>query len=78
MGTRIDVRLARLCAAARNSKRVHDNDCAARDAAIAEADQLGLEVRDIWERTGVDNADRLALSHVHRIVLREAAKRQTW
>jgi len=67
---RTEQRLARLAEAARRSAQAAADDRAARDEAIAEADELGMAVREIARCT------TMAVSHVQRIVAAKAAERQ--
>lgn len=70
------LRIDRLCTAARRSAEVRNNDIASRDAAIGEADRRGFGVRAIWRATGKTDDERIAISQVDQIILRQAAKRQ--
>lgn len=65
-----ETRLRRLADAARSSAEVAEDDRAARDLAIAEADAAGMKLTRISEVTG------LAISHVSRIVVRVTADAQ--
>lgn len=66
----LEERLVKLSAAVRASKKVWEDDREARDAAIEEADELGLALRDIARITG------MSVGHVQRIVVERTARRQ--
>lgn len=70
------LRIDRLTVRARRSAELAEHDRENRDSAIGHADQLGFGIRDIWRSTG-DEDNRLHISQVDRIILREAAKRQS-
>lgn len=63
-------RIRRLSSAARESKRVADEDREARNNALADGDEDGLGLREMADLSG------LAVSHVQRIVADIAADRQ--
>lgn len=63
-------RLARLAAAARLSGQLAADEREARDAAIEEADQAGVKIREIARQT------QLSPGHVQRIILQRTAARQ--
>jgi len=63
-------RLARLAEAARRTSQAAADDREARDEAIADADELGMGIREIARHTN------MVVSHVQRIVAAKAAERQ--
>jgi ABC-type phosphate/phosphonate transport system ATPase subunit len=63
-------RLAALAEAARLSAQLAEDDREARDAAIEEADRLGMGIREIARYT------RLSPGHVQRIITARTAARQ--
>lgn len=75
MADRWFLRIAALSAATRRSETLWNGDRAARDAAIGEADALGIKLREIWRATGPIGA-RMSTSHVHRVMVIQAALRQ--
>lgn len=62
--------LRRTSSAARTSGDVAKDDRTTRDAVIVRADEAGLVLEDIAAETG------LAISHVGKILVKEAARRQ--
>ena len=63
-------RLRRLAAAVRASAQVTQDDRAARDAAIGEADDAGWKFAEIARETG------MSVAHVQRIVVARTAEQQ--
>jgi hypothetical protein len=64
-------RVHRLAALARRSKQQHEDDCAARDAAIWE-----LAESDGWTYRSIAVECEMSPSHVQRIIMAETARRQ--
>jgi len=63
-------KLTRLAEPARVHAELARDSTATRDAAIADAYEAGGTVRELAKATGLSPA------HIHRIVVREAARRQ--
>lgn len=63
-------RVDRLTQRARASQRLHEDDCAARDAAIYELADLGVTSHRIAQHV------EMAPSHVHKLITDETARRQ--
>lgn len=64
-------RVRRLVETARESAALASDDREARDKAIGEAEQAGWSVNRIARETG------LSVGHVHRILMKRTAARQT-